>query len=413
MDPDGAFLFFGAREKIRNNNAHYPFRQDSHFYYLTEFTEPDSILVMVSGKSILFVRPRDENEEVWVGERYGVERAKQIFGVDECYSIQDFSSRMEGLLSGARTIYYALGSDAQNDLTVVHMAQDLVKHSGRGRHSKPAIVDPTAMLSKLRMVKDSTEIERLRNATEASVFAHVRLLEYARPGLNEFDLFREFQYAVLKNGGNDLGYGAIVASGKNATVLHYVDNNMTLQEGDLILVDAGGECEYYTADITQTFPVGKTFSPKQKSVYEKVLSVNQEITKLMKPGMTYRKLQETSIELLTEALLSLGVLQGTLAENLANKSYRAYYMHGIGHHLGLDVHDAALYDERGKDFELEAGMVMTNEPGLYFRDPASPFYGIGVRIEDDILITSGDADVLTKALPRKVEQIEAIRAKAY
>jgi Xaa-Pro aminopeptidase len=263
------------------------------------------------------------------------------------------------------------------------------------------------------MAKDDLELTRMKRSAQATVMAHRHLLSITKPGMNEADLHREFQYQVLRAGGTDLGYQPIVAGGWNATTLHYVDNNEVLKDGDLVLVDAGAECEYYTADVTQTFPVGPRFSKPQRDWYERVFQVNRSVIAMMKPGITYKQMHLHSVRLMTEHLLSLGVLTGDLEELIKSRAYRPFYPHGVGHHLGLDVHDAALYDDRGRDFELKAGMVLTVEPGIYFRNADHAYYPIGIRIEDDVLITDQGCEVLTKDLPRSVDEIETLRALAF
>jgi len=252
----------------------------------------------------------------------------------------------------------------------------------------------------------------MRKACSATAKAHLHLLKRVKAGMTEFDAANEFQYWLFKHGCTDFGYAPIFASGHNATTLHYVRNNDILKHGDLLLVDAAGEFGGYTADLTQTFPVSGNFSSEQKRVYQAVLNVNREITSMARPGVNYRSLHSRSVELLTEALLSLGVLSGDLRENINSQSYRPYFPHGLGHYLGLDVHDVGIYHEAGRDFELKPGMILTNEPGLYFRDRGNPYFGIGVRIEDDLLITDSGAEVLTHETPRDLEAIEALRTIA-
>ncbi len=271
------------------------------------------------------------------------------------------------------------------------------------------MLDPSPLLAELRVIKDELELSFLRKACSATAKAHLQVLKRVKPGMTEFDAQNEFQYQVFKNGCTSLGYGPIFAAGYNATTLHYVRNNEVLKHGDLLLIDAAGEVNSYTSDLTQTFPISGSFSPEQKQVYEQVLQVNREITRMIKPGINYRSLHSHSVQMLTEALLSLGVLEGDLESNVSTHRYRKYFPHGLGHYLGLDVHDVGIYHERGRDFDLKAGMVLTNEPGLYFRERGNGFFGIGVRIEDDILVTATGSEVLTHELPRDVDAIENIR----
>jgi Xaa-Pro aminopeptidase len=253
----------------------------------------------------------------------------------------------------------------------------------------------------------------MQSVCRVTAQAHTYLLKTVVAGMTEHDAAAEFQRFVLRHGCHDLGYSSIFASGRNATTLHYHRNNEVLKEGDLLLVDAAGEMDHYTADLTQTFPVGAAFSAEQKKVYEKVLGVNRAITQKIRPGVTYRELHQLSCEWVTEALLDLGVLKGELKNLMESRAYRPYYMHGLGHFLGLDVHDAGIYDHHGMDVKLEPGMILTNEPGMYFRNLSGPFAGVGVRIEDDILVTQEGCEVLTRDLPREVEAIEDLRRQAY
>jgi Xaa-Pro aminopeptidase len=411
LDPAGCFVFFGANEVIRNNDSHYPFRQNSTFYYLTEFDEPSAALVLVHQKSYLFVLDRDVDREIWDGERYGIDRAKSVFGIDEAFLVRDFHAKLDDLLTDAGRVYYTLGEDGQSerDEKLIKVVRAAERFQGKGTLGSLAIHDPSAMTSKLRQVKDEVEIALIRKACSVSARAHLQLLKRVKPGMSEFEASAEFKYYVYKNGCTEMGYTPIFASGYNSTTLHYNRNNEMLKLGDLLLVDAGG---LYTADITSTFPISGTFSPAQRTVYEKVLEINRAITAMIKPGVSYRELHSKSAEMATQALLDLGELKGDLRENVIQMAYRKYYPHGLGHYLGLDVHDAGIYHERGKDILLEPGMLLTNEPGLYFRERGSPYFGIGVRIEDDILVTAEGCEVLTREVPRDIETIEQLRTIA-
>lgn len=411
LDSEATFIFFGANEVVRNDDSHYPFRQESNFYYLTEFDEPGAALVLSRGESTLFLLDHDPEMETWTGERYGIERAKMVFNVDQTESIKKFYMKLDELLRGAKRVYFRLDGNVSQNMRVMEAIQRGSRHVGKGSHGALPVQDPSALVARMRMVKDDSELALMRKACSITARAHLHLLKTVRAGMTEFEACAEFQHFLYKNGCTDMGYNPIFAGGNNATTLHYVRNNKVLKAGELLLVDAAGEVDWYTADITQTFPVSKRFSPDQRKVYEKVLGVNRAITSMIKPGITYRELHHRSCELITDALLSLGVLTGSLNENIEQKTYRKYYMHGLGHFLGLDVHDAGIYDHRGSDVPLEAGMVMTNEPGLYFRDLKGPFGGIGVRIEDDILITANGSEVLTKELVRDADQIETLRVE--
>ena len=415
MDPDGCFVFFGASLVTRNSDVEYGFRQNSDFLYLTDVDEEDAILVLVGGKSYLFVLDRELDKEIWTGERYGVDRAKQVFEVDETFLVKDFYSKLEELLVDSKRFYYDLGQVNKRDSMILSVLRRASRYLGKGSHGKLPILDPAPFMGKMRIIKDAFDLMNIKKAASISARAHLMLLKRVRPGMTELEAMAEFQYFIYKNGGTDLAYGPIFAGGANATTLHYCRNNEILKLGDLILIDAGAEVNGYAGDITQTFPISKSFSPEQKQIYQNVLEVNRQITLMIKPGVTYRQLHEKSAELLTERLIGLGVLQGSVSDNVATKTYRKYYPHGLGHYLGLDVHDAGNYDERGLeghplDVTLEAGMILTVEPGLYFRDKGTAYSGIGVRIEDDVLVTETGFEVLTHELPRDVEAIENLRA---
>jgi len=410
-EPEACFIFFGSEE---DSSIHdHSFRQNADFQYLTGFDEPGAILVLASGKSYLFVQDRDERQEIWTGELYGTERAKSVFGMDESHRVSEFESKLDAILQDAKKIFFELGKNAKHDSRIMKTLQSAIRHRGRGRFGNPPIHDPSFLLSNLRAVKDSHEIELMKKACSATARAHVHLLKTVKAGMSEFDAANEFQYQVFKKGCTNLGYAPIFASGMNATTLHYNRNNDILLPGNLLLVDAAGEVGGYTSDLTQTFPISRSFSLEQREVYQAVLDVNREITRMAAPGISYRALHSKSVELITEKLISLGVLEGDLKDLVHTGAYRPYYPHGVGHYLGLDVHDAGIYHERGEDFLLRPGMVLTNEPGLYFRDRGSKFSGIGVRIEDDLLITDQGCEVLTQELPREIEEIEALRASAH
>lgn len=410
QDSNAGFIFFGSTELIRNDDVHFPFRQNSTFHYLTGFDEPNAVLILVNGEAHLFVEERDESREIWDGERYGVERVCQIFGVEYAYSIRELYQRIPALIQGADRIFYSLNDRTvpnfqTRDRTLLKVIGEATSKRGKGALGNLPVMDPAPMLAELRMVKNPEEIALIRKACSISARAHAHVLGMAKPGMIEADLATELQYFMRKNGLLEWGYSPIVASGRNSTTLHYIRNNEILKSGDLVLIDAGSECELYTADITQTFPVGPSYSGSQRKVYDKVLEVNRQITALVKPGISYRSIHQEAVKLLTETLMSLGVV---LDEK---ESYRKYFPHGLGHYLGLDVHDLGIYQERAKDYLLKPGMIMTNEPGLYFRGNETPFAGIGVRIEDDLLITEQGCENLTIELPRDADQIEEIRAK--
>ncbi len=392
------------------------FRADSSFVYATGFEEPDAIAVLApkSDKPFqMFLRPRDPAKEIWDGFRYGLEGAQNEFGADAAYDISEFYSRLPALLTGAERVYYSV-QGSERDLHVIRAIKQFVTTVGRtGRGALP-IYDSKDIIGEMRLVKSQQEIEWMREAGELSSQAHKVLMSKVRAGMNEKEmqaiLFDEF----YKRKAHREGYFSIIAAGDNATILHYRDNNSDSKDGDLLLVDAGAEKNYYTADITRTYPLNGKFSDAQKDVYSKVLKVQKELIELVKPGIPFAQIQEAAREKLTEQLIELGFLKGTVAENLKSKSFTKYYPHNVSHFLGMDVHDTGLYIVNGSSRKLEAGMTLTIEPGIYIpvNDTTVPekYRGIGIRIEDDILVTSSGREVLTKNAPKEIADIEAVMA---
>jgi len=420
-EAEGAtFVLPAAPEVVRNNDVYYPFRQDSNFYYLTGFDEPEAWLVLapssVGGKShrtILFVRKRDREREMWEGERYGTEGAVSIFGADEAYLETEFESKLPEILKGSNKLFYRTQANEQNDRLIGEL---LAKHRslmGRSGRGLLPIHDPSDLLGEMRMFKSNDEAELMRKACSASARAHKHVMQFTRAGMNEREVASELEYYFRKLGCDGLGYGSIVAGGKNATCLHYKTNNEDLRDGDLLLIDAGGERDYYGADITRTFPVGKKFTPAQAKIYDLVLKAQLECIAMAKPGATLPQIHSKACEILTDGMIEYGFLKGNRAELIASAQFRKYYPHGTGHWLGMDVHDAGLYQIRGEPRKLEPGMLFTIEPGFYVQpgdaDAPSEFRDIGIRIEDDILITKDGCEILTSEVPKTRADIEALR----
>ena len=417
----GAAFLFAAPHAIRNHDVHHPYRQDSNFYYLTGLDEPESVAIFnpQSKKPFtLFLEPKDKTKELWEGKMLGLEGARQKLGADEAKSSHDPNAfeeaAIEALLQADR-LYYRVGVNTLRDQLIFSLMVKAAKKLGRTGRSLWPIFDPSEVLGEMRLVKSANEIACLQVAANITAQAHTEAMRYCKPGMYEFELEAALFHSFRAAGAGRLGYGSIVASGENACVLHYVNNQRKMQESDLILIDAGAEYEYYTADITRCFPVGTHFSPEQKEIYQSVLLAQKECVAMAKPGRTLKEIHQHAVEVLTEELKRLKVLKGTTASLIKSEAYRPFYPHGTGHWLGMDVHDLGRYYEEtySNSRKLKPGMVFTVEPGLYFsadsKVPAK-FKGIGVRIEDDVLITEKGHHVLTSAVPKEVEEIESLRS---
>jgi Xaa-Pro aminopeptidase len=419
-NPSAAFLFPSNEEVLRNPDVHYPFRQESNFYYLTGFEEPESFLLLTPNtskpgayKTVMFVRHRDPNMEMWEGERYGVDRALSVFGADEAYTIDELDKKLPELIKGSDKVYYRLGMNPHTDGKVLSALEAHRRSLGRSGKALAPIADPNEVIGELRLFKTADEVETLRKACQITALAHKTAMQEVRPGMNEFEVEALIDYVFRKNGCQRVGYGSIVAGGKNAACLHYRANNEPLRDGDLLLIDAGGEFDYYTSDITRTFPVGKRFSSAQAKIYDLVLKSQLEAIAMTKPGATLPAIHKHVCEVLVEGMLSLGLLKGDRDELIKSGAHRRYYPHNTSHWLGIDVHDVGLYVQGGEPRKLEAGMCFTIEPGFYEqpadRETQPEYQGIGIRIEDDILVTASGHDVLTKDAPKTRDEIEALK----
>jgi Xaa-Pro aminopeptidase len=422
LGPRAVAVIHSPPEARRNGDQHYRFRQSSDLYYLTGFAEPQATLVLRPGadaeRFVLFVRPRDREREVWDGRRAGVEGAVAEFGADAAYPVAELDRRLPDLLAGAADLCYGLGYDPGFDAVIARAIADLRLRERRGQRPPRQVVDPRALLHELRLRKTPDEVATLRRAAAITAEAHIAAMSAAAPGVGEHELEALIEYTFRRRGGAGPGYGTIVGSGPNATILHYVDNDRALAAGDLVLIDAGCEYRFYTADVTRTFPVSGEFTPPQRRCYEIVLAAQEEAIRAARPGVTLDDLHRLCVDHLTRGMVDLGLLAGPAAARVDDEAYKAYYMHRTSHWLGLDVHDAGAYTtEEGAPRPLEPGMVITIEPGLYIAadaESAPPeLRGIGVRIEDDLLITAGGCEVLTAAVPKQVADVErACRASA-
>ncbi|HMQ10615.1 MAG TPA: aminopeptidase P family protein [Oligoflexia bacterium] len=418
---EGVFIFPSIQEG-RGAVINYLYRQDSSFYYLSGFDEADACMAIVKTnnqhKFILFAQDREPSKELWDGERYGLKRIKEVFSADEVYHLTDLEKELAKVLSEHKNVYYSYGHNEVFDKKVFSTLDIVRKMRGRSGKGLLTLKDPVEILGELRIIKKTEEIEKIRRACDASVIGHNAILSQAKAGMTERQVEAIFEYNAKMNGCSKTGYSSIVAAGANATCLHYVRNSDELKEGDLCLVDAGGEYDYYSADITRTFPVSGKFSQEQKEIYELVLKAQKATIAALKPGVLYENNYKVSCEVMTQGLIDLGILHGSLEENLEKMTVKKFFPHNIGHWLGLDIHDVGLYlDEDGRSRTLQEGMFLTVEPGLYFNpeDDSYPekYKGIGVRIEDDILITADGHENLTRGVPKEVEEIEAVRQHAF
>ncbi|MEO7761592.1 MAG: Xaa-Pro aminopeptidase [Casimicrobiaceae bacterium] len=412
----GIALIPTAREAARNRDSLYPYRHDSYFYYLTGFNEPEAVLVLIAGaasKSILFCREKNLEREIWDGYRYGPDGARETFGFDEARPIGELAAALPQLLADQAAVYTFVGWDAHWDKTLTD-ALNGVRALVRTGISAPSVVhDARALLDAQRLIKDDHEIAMMRRAGEISSVAHARAMREARPGQYEYQVEAELLHEFVAHGAREQAYSAIVASGPNACVLHYRENNRQMADGDLLLIDAGCEYASYASDITRTFPVNGKFTGPQRAVYELVLEAQLKCIDAVKPGAPFNAYHETAIKVLAQGLIDLGLCHGSLDTVIQTKAYFQFYMHRAGHWLGLDVHDAGDYRLGGSTGEwqtLKPGMVLTVEPGLYIR-PAdkvpAQFHNIGVRIEDDILVTAAGNDNLTAKTPKTIADVEA------
>lgn len=411
----GAMVLFAAPVTYRNNDVEQEYRQDSDFYYLLGFEEPESVLVITTGSArrvVLFLRNRDAARETWDGPRLGVDAAVDALGVDEAYPIGELGVKLKELLSGCDHLYCELGQDNSNDQVVFKSLKALRGEVRRGGSWPMTISEPGKILHEMRLYKDDFEIATLKRAMQITDTAHRHAMQAAHPGVWEFELEAILRAEFRRQGSPRVSYSPIVASGLNSTVLHHRNNDRQSRAGELILIDAGCELGYQSTDITRTFPVNGRFTPIQKQAYEIVLNAQQRAIEAVGPGTTVDAIHDLTVRVLCEGLLSLGILKGELDQVIQDGSYKKYYMHRTSHWLGMDVHDVGRYHQHGKPRPLEPGMLLTVEPGLYFppSDDAVPegLRGSGIRIEDDILVTRDARENLSLAIPKTVEQIESV-----
>lgn len=420
MTPNSIAIIPAARERIRNRDVEYAFRQDSDFYYLTGFGEPDSVVALIPerehGEYVLFCRERNREMEIWNGYRAGPEGAVKQYGADDAFPIADLDEILPGLIEGKERVYYAMGRDPEFDRHVMEWVNTIRAKVRSGAQPPGEFIALDHVLHEMRLYKSPQEIAVMERAAEISAAAHVRAMEVCEPGMYEYQLEAEFLHEFTRNGSRSPAYSSIVGGGANACILHYRENNAVLNDGDLVLIDAGCELEHYASDITRTFPVNGKFSPQQKAIYEIVLAAQYAAIKAVKPGNHWNEPHEAAVKEITKGLVKVGLLNGKVDELIKTEAYRAFFMHRTGHWLGMDVHDVGDYKVEGEWRTLEAGMVLTVEPGLYISPDNTQvdeeWRGIGVRIEDDVVVTGRGHKVLTNGVPKEVDEIEALMAKA-
>ncbi len=420
MEPNSIAIIPAAHEATRSYDTEYKFRQDSDFWYLTGFPEPDAIAVIdPSSKKpfTLYVRPRDPMMETWYGRRQGVEGAVKNFKADRSFPVDKFAADLPKLLDGKDKLYFRFSVDRVLDTRVLDYLSGQRVRRLKTAYPPHTIIDPTPIIGEMRLHKTAKEIEQMQTAATIAAEAHILAMKKVTPGMNESQVESLIEAYMRDKGASGVSYNSIIGGGDNATILHYVENNMPLKDGDLILIDAGAEFEGYASDITRTFPVNGKFSKAQREVYDVVLDVQLQCIEYTKVGNTVKGRQDFSIELLTEGMKKLGLLKGKTKDLIKKKSYMKYYMHGVGHYLGLDVHDAGRYfcDQKAKHSRPFApGMVLTVEPGLYIPpdDKSAPakYRGIGVRIEDDVLVTKEGNLNMTAKVTKDADEIEALMA---
>jgi Xaa-Pro aminopeptidase len=416
MGPGSVAILPAAPEVVRNRDVHYPYRPDSDFYYLTGFPEPEAIAVLIPGRKqaeyVLFCRERDEKRERWDGPRVGQEKAVQEFGADDSFPIADCEEILPGLLEACTRVFYAMGSNPDLDKRLADWVNQIRGKSRSGVHGPVEFIALDHYLHEMRLYKSPLEAQRMRHAAKITSAAHVRLMQTCRAGMHEYELEAEFIHECASRGARFQAYPPIVGGGGNACVLHYVDNGDELKDGDLVLVDAGCEYGYYASDITRTFPVNGRFSPAQRALYEMVLAAQEAAIAKVKPGNHWNDPHDAAVRVITKGLVDLGLLKGMVPRLVKEQAYAKFYMHRTGHWLGMDVHDVGDYKVDGAWRELEAGMTLTVEPGIYIpagmRGVPKKFWNIGIRVEDDVLVTSDGHEVLTRDAPKSVAEIEAL-----
>ncbi|QIB65482.1 Xaa-Pro aminopeptidase [Kineobactrum salinum] len=418
MEPNSIAIVPSANEQRRSRDTEYPFRQDSDFHYLCGFPEPEAVLVLIPGRKhgefVLFCRERDQRMELWHGYRAGPEGACAEYGADDAFPVGDVDDILPGLIEGRERVYYSMGRSAEFDRRIMAWVNQIRSKESSGAVPPGEFTDLDHMLHDLRLKKSAAELRLLQRAGEITARAHQRAMRAARAGIHEYQLEAEMLHEFAQGGARFAAYPSIVGSGPNSCILHYTDNARALRDGELVLIDAGCEYQCYAADVTRTFPVSGRFNRQQRAIYDIVLAAQAAAIAEIRPGNHWNAPHEATVEVITRGLRDLGLLRGEVSDLIASEAYREFYMHRAGHWLGLDVHDVGDYRVAGEWRELEPGMVLTVEPGIYIAPDntgvAARWRGIGIRIEDDAVVTADGCRLLTDAVPRQPEDIEALMA---
>jgi Xaa-Pro aminopeptidase len=418
MEPNSIAIIPSAAEQMRSRDTEFPFRQDSDFYYLTGFAEPEAVLVLIPGRKhgqfVMFCRDRDPKMELWHGFRAGPEGVCDNVGADDGFPVADIDEILPGLIEGRERVYHSMGRSTEFDQQLMSWVNRIRGKEATGAVPPGEFTNLDHLLHDLRLIKSAAELRLMRRAGEITASAHVRAMQYCRPGMFEYQLEAEILHEFAISGARHPAYSSIVGSGANGCVMHYVDNAAKMRNGDLVLIDAGCEFEYYAADVTRTFPVNGTFNTEQRALYELVLASQLAAIEAIKPGNHWNQPHDASVRVITQGLVKLGLLKGTVASLIKSGAYQEFYMHKAGHWLGLDVHDVGDYRVAAEWRLLEPGMVMTVEPGIYISannvSVAKKWHGIGIRIEDDVIVTDQGHEVISDGVPKTVEEIEALMA---
>jgi len=417
IGPEGVAILVANPEAMRSNDTDYPYRAASDILYLTGFCEPKTVLLIApghpDGEVVMFVQSRDPLREQWEGRRAGPEGAEANFGADKAYTVEQLDEKLPAYLAERERLYYTLGQHPKFDQRVTRWLNTLRHRRNQPPGAPAALIDARDILHEMRLRKDSAEVEQMRRAAELSAQAHILAMQHCRPGIYEYELQALIEYHFARNGASFPAYSTIVGTGDNATILHYTENDMRIEAGDVVLIDAGCELGFYAGDITRSFPASGKFTPAQRDLYQAVLEVEMSTIDILRPGLPYQEVREHSTRGLCRAMLDLKLLSGSVDQLIEEESYKKYYPHSIGHWLGIDVHDVgSYYGAQGESRKLEPGMVLTIEPGLYVpaadEDAPEGLRGVGVRIEDDILITEDGYENLTRSCPKSVQDIEAL-----
>jgi len=420
MGPNTIAILPSSTVKNRNRDVDHHFRQDSDFFYLSGFNEPDAVIVIIPGRehgeSILFCRERDPSKEMWDGFIMGPDRATKMKGFDDAFPISDIDDILPGMIEGTQKVFYSMGLNAQFDSQVMDWINVIRSKVRNGAHPPGEFVALEHALHEFRLFKSKAEIKRMFDAAEIAAQGHIKAMQLCKPDLFEYQLESEIIHKFMDEGARFAAYPSIVGSGDNSCTLHYIDNDSKLKDGDMVLIDAGCELDCYASDITRTFPVNGTFNPEQKAIYQLVLDAQLAAIAEVKPGNHWNHPHEAAVNVIAEGLIKLGLLKGPLEKAIKDETYKEFYMHRTGHWLGLDVHDVGEYKIDGEWRLLEPGMVLTVEPGIYISPScklvAKKWRGIGVRIEDDVVVTKSSHQVLSKSAPKTILEIEKLMASA-